>query len=80
MEKVEEGEEEEEEEMDCEDGDPSEKEMLENEPLDPRAGSVNVELPHIPFDSRGIAEAFQLEIEKCTSKKYGKALKYLAKK
>ncbi|KAJ9595627.1 hypothetical protein L9F63_013179 [Diploptera punctata] len=70
--------EEEEEDMDCEDH--SEKEMFENGPLDPRAGSVDVELPQILFDSRGIAEAFQRTIGSCTSKKNKKTLNYLAMK
>ncbi|PSN32048.1 hypothetical protein C0J52_16701 [Blattella germanica] len=59
--------------------DPSEKEMLKDNPLDPRAGHVNVELPQILFDSHSIAGALEKESENCSNKKCKKTLQTLAR-
>ncbi|PNF29984.1 hypothetical protein B7P43_G06966 [Cryptotermes secundus] len=55
-------------------------ETVEDGPLDPRAGLVDVQLPQLMFDAEHIAEALQQQSQRCARKKNRNTLKSLAEK
>lgn len=55
-------------------------ETVEDGPLDPRAGLVDVQLPQLMFDAEHIAEAVQQQSQRCVRKKNRNALESLAEK
>jgi hypothetical protein len=55
-------------------------ETVEDGPLDPRAGLVDVDLPQLTFDAQGIAELLQQQSQKCVRKKNRHTLESLAEK
>jgi hypothetical protein len=58
----------------------SDSETVEDGPLDPRAGLVDVELPQLKFDSQGIADTLWEQSQKCVRKKNRNSLQSLAEK
>jgi hypothetical protein len=62
------------------DSETSVSEMVEDGPLDPRAGLVDVDLPQLMFSAQGIAEALQQQSQKCVRKKNRNTLESLAEK
>jgi hypothetical protein len=58
----------------------SDSETVECGPLDPRAGLVDVELPQLQFDARGIAEALLQQSQMCARKRNRHLLQSLAEK
>lgn len=55
-------------------------ETVEDGPLDPRAGLVDVQLPQLMFDAECIAAALQQESQRCVRKKNRNTLESLAEK
>lgn len=55
-------------------------ETVEDGPLDPRAGLVDVELPQLKFDAQTIADVLQQQGQKCVKKKNRHSLLSLAEK
>jgi hypothetical protein len=62
------------------DSETSVSETVEDGPLDPRAGLVDVHLPQLTFDAQGIAEALRQQSQRCVRKKNRNTLESLAEK